>query len=55
MIGELMHLPMEFTSNPGEFQSALDVRMDIERRAPWQTKLVSDLLMALSSDKLQAM
>ena len=55
MIGELQHAPMDFNGDPGAFQAALDTRMDIERRAPWQTKLASDLLMALSAEKLQTM
>ena len=55
MIGELQRAPMDFNGDPGEFQAALDIRMDIERRAPWQTKLASDLLMALSAEKLQTM
>ena len=55
MIRELMCAPMDFNSSPREFESALDIWMDIERRVPWQTKLASDLLMVLSADKLQAM
>ena len=55
MISELVKSALEWTGNPGDFQSQLDTRIDIERRAPWQTKLASDLLMALSAEKLQAM
>ena len=55
LIEALQRAPMEFNGDPGAFQAALDKRMDIEKRAPWQTKLASDLLMALSAEKLQTM
>jgi hypothetical protein len=55
LIEALQRAPMDFNGDPGAFQAALDTRMDIERRAPWQAKLASDLLMALSAEKLQTM
>ena len=55
LIQELMLTPLDFNGNPGEFQVSLDTRMDVEKRAPWQTRLASELLMALNAEKLQSM
>ena len=55
LIQELLTTPLNFDGNPGAFQVALDARMDVERRAPWQARLASELLMALNSETLQSM
>ena len=48
-------LPLKFHSNLGEFHVSLHTRKDVEKRATWQTRLASELLTALSAERLQLM
>ena len=55
MQAELMLTPLDFNGSPGEFQVSLHTRMDVEKRALWQARLASELLMDLNAEKLQSM
>ena len=55
LIKELMLTPLRFDDDPGAFQVALDARRDVQRRAPWPTRLASEMLIAINPDTLQSM